>query len=230
MAHFGLTEAEVVSSFSQAVSADFAVSPLDGYQVIEQEIEFQYQKLLTVLPTEFTQLLDRVSGEVATVDISGNFSPSFYAEAGTLRGYIVDRGWSPCPGASMEDTSMCWQYLGEQLAVTPATITDNGNNSYTLVDTFDYKTENLILYYDVDADNLVVPSLKSILRSMVCCSLGSRIYPAGDADKWSIVTYYCDDASKWLDYYMKGGMPAEYKKMRLLNKKTGITSIRLVRS
>ena len=229
MAHFGLTEAEVVSSFSQAVSADFAVSPLDGYQVIEQEIEFQYQKLLTSLPTEFTQLLDRVSGEVAIVDISGNFSPSFYAETGTLRGYIVDKGWSPCPGQSLEDTTMCWQYLSQQVAITPATITDNGNNSYTLVDTFDYKTENLILYYDVDADNLVVPSLKSILRSMVCHSLGSRLYPVGQADVWSIVTYYGDDSKKWLDYYLAGNFPAEYKKMKLLNKKSGITSIRLVR-
>jgi hypothetical protein len=124
---------------------------------------------------------------------------------------------------------MCWQYLLQQVAITPATITSNGNNSYTIAETFDYKTENLILYYDVDDALLELPSLKSILRSMVCCSLGSRIYPAADADKWSIVTYYCEDADKWMDYFMSGGMPAEYKKMRSLNKKTGITSIRLVR-
>lgn len=229
MAHFGLTEAEVVSSFSQAVSADFAVSPLDGYQVIQQEIEFQYQKLLTSLPTEFLQLMDRVSGEVAIVDVSGSFSPTLYAQEGTLRGYIVDKGWSPCPGVSMEDLTTCWQYLGQQVAITTAAITSNGNNSYTLAEAFDYKTKNLIIYYDVDSTLLEVPSLKSVLRSMVCCSLGSRIYPAADADKWSIVTYYCDDASKWLDYYMKGGMPAEYKKIKLLNKKSSITTIRMVR-
>lgn len=229
MTYFNLTSDEIITSFSQAQESDFAVGNISGSAVILQEIDFQYHKLLTMLPQEFTQLLERVSGEVATVDISGSFSPTFYAQEGTLRGYIVDKGWSPCPGQSLEDTTMCWQYLQQQVAITPATITSNSNNSYTIAEAFDYKTENLIIYYDVDDTLLELPSLKSVLRSMVCCSLGSRLYPVGQADVWSVVTYYCDDASKWLDYFMNGGMPAEYKKMKLLNKKSGITSIKLVR-
>jgi hypothetical protein len=224
-----LTSDEIITSFSQAQESDFAVGSISGGAIILQEIDFQYHKLLTALPQEFTQLLERVSGEVATVDISGSFTPGLYAEVGTLRGYIVDKGWSPCPGQSLEDTTMCWQYLSQQVSITPATITSNGNNSYTIAETFDYKTENLIIYYDVDDTNLEVPSLKSILRSLVCCSLGSRLYPVGQSDVWSIVTYYCEDATKWMEFFEAGNFPAEYKKMKLLNKKTGITSIRMVR-
>jgi len=228
--YFNLLPQDIINSFSQTQESDFAVGSISGSDIILSEIAFQYEKLLTALPQEFIQLMERVSGEVATVNISGAFTPGLYADPATIRGYIVDRGWSPCPGQSLENTTMCWKYLEQQVSLTPANIQSNGLNSYTLLDTFDYKTENLILYYDVDQDNLEIASLKSLLRDMVCCSLGSRIFPVGQTDVWSIVSYYCSEAKKWLAYYEAGNFPSEYKKMKLLNKKSGITSIRMVRS
>jgi hypothetical protein len=228
--YFNLTTTEVITSFSQAQESDFAVGSISGGPIILQEIDFQYNKLLNALPQEFLQLMEKVSGEVALVNISGSFNPGLYAEDGTLRGYIVAKNWSPCPNQSLEGYTMCWQQASQYYEVATANIQSNGNNSYTILDTFDYKTQNLILYYDVDDILVEIPSLKSVLRSMVCCSLGSRIYPVGQSDVWSIVTYYCEDASKWLDYYLNGGMPMEYKKIKLLNKKCGISSIRVTRS
>lgn len=227
--YFNLTAQDIINSFSQVQESDFAVGNISGSPIILAEIAFQYEKLLNALPQEFIQMTEKVNGEVANVSVSGTFSPGFYAQPDTLRGYITDKGYSPCPGQSLEGTSMCWQNLNGQIITEVANIQSDGNNSYTLLDTFDYKTQNLTLYYDVDQDNLEIKSLKSNLRDMVCYSLGSRLFPVGQADVWSIVTYYGEQANKWLEYYQGGGMPAEYKKMKLLNKKSGISSIRVTR-
>jgi hypothetical protein len=228
MSNYGLLWTDVVNSFSQAISADFAVGAVAGDTIINAEIDFQKNKLEAALPADALRLMERVEGEIVTVDPSGNFSPTLYAT--NLRAYVVDKGVVPCPSQSFESNDTCWQSIDEQWSVTAANISAAGNNAYVLLDTIDTKNENLVIYYEVDATNLSVPSLKSILRSMVCCSLGSRIYPAADADTWSVVKYYCEDTDKWLEYFKDGGLPAEMKKMRIAGKTRGITSLRVARS
>jgi hypothetical protein len=225
--YFGLLNTDIVNSFSQAVSADFAVGAVNGYAIIDAEIDFQYQKLLSVLPADVIRMMDSVSNEVAVVDVSGSFSPVLYAQPDSLRCYIVDKQWQPCYNKSIEYTDcMCWQQNGNELLVTQANISAAGNNVYQLLDTIDRKKQNLVLFYDVDQDNLQVKSLKSLLRDMVCCSLGSRIFPVA-SDTWSIVTYYCEETKKWLDFYENGGYPAEFKKIK---PKSPISSMRIARS
>lgn len=229
--YYGLTYEDIVNSFSQCISGDFAVGSVDGQTIIEKEMEFQDQKLRATLSEEVLRLMDRVSGEVVMVTAANKFSPTLYADSTTLRGYIVPKSYSPCPGVSIEDTTTCWQSLQEQISITAANITADGDNVYTLVDTFDSKTSKLVVYYDVDQTELVVNSLKSTLRDMVCYSLGSRLFPVGSSDVWSIVQYYGEEAKKWLEMYEKGAYPAEFKKMSLVNKSIrGIGSLRLVRS
>jgi hypothetical protein len=114
--------------------------------------------------------------------------------------------------------------------VTTANISGLGNNQYQIRDTFDYKTQNLVIYYSVDQDNLVLESLKSCLRAMVCYSLGSRLYPVGSSDSWSVVKYYGEESKRYIDYLNGGNMPAEFKKIRLINKKSGLSSIRVSRA
>jgi hypothetical protein len=210
------------------MSADFAVGGTNGQLIIEAEIEFQKFKLEAALPADALQMLAQVNGEVVSVNPSGLFTPTLYAD--NVRAYVVDKGYTPCPGKSYEQTDMCWQSLqNDQLIVTTANISGLSNNNYVLLDDFDAKNQNLVLYYEVNTANLTLTSLKSILRDMVCCSLGSRLYPAADADAWSVVKHYCTEAEKWISYFEDGNLPAEMKKMKLINKTRGIGSMRLVR-
>lgn len=228
--YFGLTATDIVSSFSQCVSGDFAVGSIDGGTIINNEIAFQYEKILNSLSAEALQYLQRISGEVALVDATGDFVPALYADSTTLRAYIVYKGYSPCPGQSLESQDMCWEnWNSTQMNVTTASVSTTGNNNYHLNDIFDYKTQNLILYYDVDQTNLVVASLKTLLRDLVCHSLGSRIYPVGQSDVWSIVSYYGESAERMLKLLDSDMLPSELKKLRILNKSSGIKSVRLTR-
>lgn len=225
----GLLASDIVNSFSQSLSGDFAVGNVDGDTIINNEIAFQYQKLLNSLPQEVLMMMDKVDNEVAVVAVNGDFSPTLYAIPSSLRGYVVSKGYSPCPSQTLESLELCWQSLGNQITLSPASISSSGSNVYHLNDTFDAQTTNLVIYYNVDSANLTIASLKSLLRDMVCASLGARIFPVGASDVWSIVTYYQAEADKWLQYYMEGNVPSEFKKLRQLNKKSGITSIKLVR-
>lgn len=227
--YFGLTTADIVNSFSQTLESDFGVGVVSGGTIIANEMAFQYEKLMTVLSTEVLQMFDRVNNEIAMVDISGGFNPTLWADPASLRGYIVYKGYSPCPNQTLESFDMCWQSVSNEVLLSPATIVSSGSNHYHLIDAMDTKTYNLVLYYNVDATQLVIPSLKSLLRDMVAYNLGSRLFPVG-TETWSIVKYYGEECDKWLKYYEDGGVPAEFKKMRQLNKKSGISSLRLARS
>lgn len=219
--YFGLLNTDIVSSFSQATSADFAVGAVDGYTVIDAEIAFQYNKIMSILPADVIQMMDHVSDEVASVTISGSFSPSLYAIPETLRGYVVAKNYVPCQ--SLEYSSSCWS-TGS--TTTEANISAAGNNVYQLLDAFDKKTQKLVLFYDVDQDKLDIKSLKTLLRDLVCHSLGSRIFPVA-SDTWSIVTYYGEEAKKWLEFYENGGYPVEFTKIK---PKSSMSSMRIVRS
>ena len=237
MSYFGLLNTDIVNSFSQAISSDFAVGGVDGYTIIDREISFQYEKLMSYLSDQSLKMMDKINGEIAVVNLSGGFSPSLYAVEGSLRGYIVYKGWTPCAGQSLEyngGSSSCWEnQLDQNISVSTANISALGLNSYQILDVFNYKTQNLVLYYDVDNALLEMSSLKTLLRDMVCASLGSRIYPAADADKWSIVKYYLDEANKMIDLLKDGWMPAEFKKIKLINgtpRKGSLTSVRINRT
>jgi hypothetical protein len=171
-------------------------------------------------------MMDQVAQEVAVVNMSGEFSPALYAQPESLRGYIVAKGYSPCPNQTIESIDLCWHNIDTQIFLSPASITSSGNNQYVLNDTFDKKKQNLVLFYDVDQNQLNIKSLKSLLRDMCCCSLGSRIFPVA-SDTWSIVTYYCEETTKWLDFYKAGNYPTEFTKIK---PKQAFGSIRVVRS
>lgn len=216
----GLLPQDIVTSFSQSVSGDFAVGAVDGYTIINNEIELQYNKMLTYLPSEVLNQMERINGEVTNVSLSGEFTPSFYAVPETMHGYILPKDYQVCLGAALG--------CGTE---TEAVIVDEGDNLYSLDEEFDSKTQKLVIYYDVDSTNLLIPSLKTFLRSLVCHSLGSRLFPVGNSDVWSIVTYYGEDCKQWMELFASGKyLPAEFSRIKLLNKKSGITSIRVARS
>lgn len=225
---YGLLPTDIVNSFSQAISSDFAVGSVDGYVVINQEIEFQHANLESHLSEASLQLLNNVPGEIVTVDVSGYFSPSLYAIPETIKAYIVYKGYKTC-GKSLLHCGCGQPGYTSIDGFGEASIQSNGDNSYSLLDSFDKQTQYLVIYYDVDATLVEPKSLKGILRDMVCCSLGSRLYPSG-SDTWNIVKFYCDNASKMLDKLDEGYMPGELKKIKLLNPTGGIRTVKVNRS
>jgi len=225
---YNLTPAEIVSSFSQATSANFAVPPLDGYVVINQEIDFQAARLESYLSKDSLALLEKVPGEIVTVDLSGNFSPSLYAVEGTVQAYIIYKGFNTC-GKPLNSCGCAGPYYQDVNGFSTANISGQGNNVYSLLDPFDKQTQYLVLYYDVDSSQLTANSLKSILRDMVCGSLGSRLYPSG-SDVWNIVKYYIENSDAMLKKLEAGYMPSDLKKIKLINPIGGITSVRVTRS
>lgn len=227
----GLLYTDIINSFAQTQESDFAVGSISGATIINSEINFQYSKLLNSLPSEVLNMMDTVSGEVASVNISGSFAPTLYAIPETLRGYIVPGNYSPCPGVSLEGYTTCWQNaLGTQYASTPANISAAGLNQYQILDTFDRKTQKLVIYYDVDQTNLSINSLKTFLRDLVCASLGARLFPVGNSDQWSIVNYYQAEADKYQEFLKGGGVPSEFAKLRYVGKTNGIYSEKIRRS
>lgn len=230
MPYYGLLYTDIVNSFSQAKVEIFAVGATIGQSVINAEIAFQYEKLQASLPEDCLSLLQVVPGEVVIPNVSGGFDPSLYADPATIRAYVVPKNYSPCAGSSLESGETCFEFLTQQLNVVSANISSAGSNHYVLLDSFDSKTQNLVVYYNVDQVNVTVQSLKSVLRDMVCFSLGSRIYPSADADMWSIVRYYGEEADKWLKLYMSGKMPAGLASIKLIGKTRGMSSIRLSRA
>lgn len=222
---YGLLPEQIVSSFSQAISSDFAVGAMDGYAIINQEIEFQYNNLQSSLSKDCLALLEKVPGEIVTVDLSGNFTPSLYAVEGTVEAFIIYKGYNNC-GKPL-NSSGC-NRVPELYTSSAASISANGSNSYSLLDTFDKSEQYLVLYYDVDQTLVAPNSLKGLLRDMVCCSLGSRLYPAG-ADTWTIVKYYCENSTKMLEKLENGYMPGDLKKIKLLNPVGGIQTVKVTR-
>jgi hypothetical protein len=223
---YNLTPDQIVSSFSQAISSDFAVGAMDGYAVINQEIQFQYDRLNSYLSSDCLALLEKVPGEIVSVDLSGNFTPSLYAVEDTVQAYIIYKGYNTC-GKPLNSCG-CGPIYNDIEGISSASISGQGNNVYSLLDSFDKQTQYLVLYYDV-SESLISPnSLKSILRDMVCGSLGSRLYPSG-SDTWSIVQYYLDSSNRMLEKLEQGYMPADLKKIKLLNPVGGIRTVKVTR-
>ena len=226
---YGLTEDQIVSSFSGAISGDFAVPPMDGYAVINQEIEFQWQKLQMAMSDKLSMTLTEVNYEVPSISGGIYFTPALYAIPETMEVWKVDRCAEICGKESFKGCeSPCgcgvrgslYPYEnrlgGIQKLVSGTDYNSIGSNIYQLIETLDTDRDYLVISYKVDESNLIVPSLASILRDMVCCNLGNRLFANIEGGKWSIVEHYCESASKWLELLENGWMPPELKKINLL--------------
>jgi hypothetical protein len=239
---YGLTESEIVSSFSGAVSGDFAVAPLDGYTVINQEIEFQWEKLKLSMSDKVSTLLTEINYEVPSISGGNIFVPGLYAIPSSLEVWKVDRCAEICGKESFKGcNSPCgcgirgsmYPYEdrlgGIQKLVVNTDYTSNGSNIYSLTETINSDNSYIVISYLVDEANVSLTSLSSILRDMVCANLGNRLFAAIEGNKWSIVEHYEGQAEKWLGLLEKGWMPPELKKMNIMFQ-SGIKSIKTSRA
>jgi hypothetical protein len=237
---YGLEPFQVVSSFAGAVSGDFAVAPMGGYEVIEQEIEFQWQKLKMAMSNKLKNKLDQVSFEVPFISGGVTFVPGLYAIEDTLEVWKVDRCAKICGpdsfrntcetgfcGGSVDGISQIDPWI-KKLEVT-TDYTSIGNNIYDLVIPIDIDEYYLVISYKVDESNLNVTSLSSILRDMVCANLGNRLFATTEGEAWSIVKHYAEQADKWIELLNSGWVPSEISKMKLLFN-SPIRSLKVARS
>lgn len=227
---YGLTESEIVSSFSGAVSGDFAVPPLDGYTVINQEIELQWQKLNMSMSDKVAKMMDEISFEVVNISAGVYVTPGLFAIPATLELWKVSRSANICGKQSFRSCNCSLDSLvcGITKLVLGTDYSSLGNNVYQLVESVDIDEEFIVASYKVDASNVSLTSLTSILRDMVCANLGNRLFAAVEGGKWSIVEHYETQAEKWLKMLEGGWMPAELKKMKIMFSGT-VGSIRVGR-
>jgi hypothetical protein len=200
--YYGLTANDIINCFSQSISADYATNGFTGVEIIEEEISFQYEKLQSSLNSSVLSQLEKIDYEIVDVDASYQFSATLSPISGSVKAWRIEKTEIPCYD--------CWDIDD----IEPITQLDV--NSFETVDkTWDRDIYRIVISYEVDQDNLNINSLKSILRHMVACAIGNKLFPAGNNDEWSIVKYHCEEANKWLEI-IKNWKPTELKKIKLL--------------
>lgn len=199
---FGLTYEAILQAYPGTVENDFDWGNSCGREVIEAEILRQASKLQALLPRRLLRLLRSVRFVRITADEEGVFELPLPIKEGTLP--RVFRDWW-CSGS-------CGPGLGGRSV--PCNLQDYYNCEPRLVvevvepaegePPFDCPTfrvvppqTNLIVSWDLPHD-LAIGSLSTLLRDMVACALGRRLYASEDDGDWSLVTYYCDSAKDFL--------------------------------
>jgi hypothetical protein len=201
--NFGLQATDIIEAFSQAVSGNFATNGTDGYTIINNEIEFQSEKLLALLGNRFTlEIVD----EVVKPDDLYTFTPALTVdENSTLKARFSDSGLCNSKCYTKQPCDPDW-----------IDVTDNMDGTYTTVDTgWDRCTKTLLVTYDASESSF--RSLRSILKHMVCEAFGNVLFPVTNSDEWSVTRYHAKEAQKWMELIEKGWVPSELKKVRFLN-------------
>ena len=216
--YFGLTSQDIINAFPPITSE----TSLGGTTSVNNEIALQYAKLMSLLPVAMQKTLNgnRI-GEVVVVEgISG--------------GYYVDIDFAAkdhevglyASNALIEDVTLCnCKCYSTTDVYDYDKLTYVSGNRYQITDnTFVYNEDAIYkVAYQVDAANSTNDALKALLRDMVACAIGSRIFPS--TDQWTATKYYCESAKDTIANYRAGNIPPEF----LLNKLSGIATINFMR-
>lgn len=209
-----LNTQEIVTSFSQTTEADFAVDTLTGASVIAQEVHYQAQRLLDVLHPQIRRMIvsERIEEIVPIAAVAPGvyqITPTFVPTDNVVRFRSIPKSsYVACT------TDQCLREADWQLLSQPYTFSDS---------LLDPATTEAVIQYTFDANALA--SLRSALRDLVCCNLGSRLFPGLRADDWSIVRHYCASAREILS--RKDWIPPEFLNIRLSSAE--LASIRFLR-
>lgn len=219
--NFGLTFNDIIEAFNGSVESDFATNSKCGQQIIENEIELKEGELISSLSKSAMSYLNELpSHEVTLQDFSG--SPGFYFDfVPNQDRSIYAKIVSKCANLPSECVSNCVD--GEAITVAYDSV------ALKWYATFDSATvssdQRIFVSYSVDQTALELPSLKSVLRDLVACSLGYQLFSAGN-DSWGLVTHYCESAQKWMEKLEGGWIPPEFNSLRLEEYVGGFRAIR----
>ena len=199
---YGLTTEDIVMAFTGAITADFEAAGLGGVEVIEAEMDFQSAKLDSVIPAFVKSSLKHIDNEILDVEDLGLTDPTIGLVSPTLPAISGSEDFSYYMRGECPDMEDCYS---ESISAD-----NNFDGTYNL---YDFNQDKVLMDYDVDELLLVDDGLKGLLRDMVCCALGRKIYPSADKE-WNVVSYHCEEAQaalqmirdnpKWLPNSMIG--------------------------
>lgn len=232
--YFGLKYQDVVNAFRGAVANDFGGQAIieAEMELVEAEIVAQLsRKALSMMSNVEYQELPQISGMSYTMN-PPYLQDLYVYEVGRYNPALNNTVDNPLPGICCNpvDCSNIKKELDSTYLFTDYTVSDS---TITFGNTFDQDTNTYYISYTADVSALDFPSLKSILRDRVACTLGMQLYSRGD-DTWSLVGRYCERGDKMLEAIDEHWLPAEFRKNKYLNNpftiKGGISSIRFSRS
>lgn len=204
---YGLLPDDILTCYPGLVEDDFAPGgdPGDGEAIINAEIDLQAAKLFSMLPTRLQAILRGGAAEVIHPDaetdpgvviVTTVLPPDGPFEVRGLSGRIL----ANCHG----------QIRGLENAVDALVVWNTFTERWEFDDPSLFDPElTWIARYTVDASAIVISTLQALLRDMVACALGRRIF-ANQDDDWGQVTYHCDSAKEMLELVRdRNWLPAE---------------------
>jgi hypothetical protein len=207
--YFGLTAADVVSSFSGAVMSDFSTNSTSGQYIIEKEMTFAEGKILNRLSPRIAKRLIKANGLAPSTVI-----PDITANEDILTSYLpidTTKEVEVFYEADYEDAeykSLC----GDDFVDCPNRyLTDLSEVIVKSVGTYEIRVDgirdgNYWMSFHVDRSLLNIPSLASSMRDIVCCYLGRNLYSV-QTEEWKHVTNFCDNAKEKIE------VPSELKSL-----------------
>jgi hypothetical protein len=228
-----ITPKEILSSFSQNVSADFQHIQDVTIDTIQDEINLQQDYLISQLNAKTKSYLNEINYELCSaVNISGDLYQISISLAASniLKSFIVRKNALVCSMEEFEECYNCFGFVDDVLYSSEITLTQISPTVYQ----FNYnnllsKYYEVAVKYTVDADNVYVPALKTMLRDAVCYNLSSRIDITGE-DKLNPLTKYYQSRVEKNEEMLKTFIPNTFSNIRLLFKKSAFTTYRINRS
>lgn len=198
----GLVPQDILDCYPGTSIEDFNVTGDvgGGDVVVISEIELQAQRLLGYLPTRLRALLKRIPGEQLEVWLDTDPDP--------------DEAWFETALPAQRDSLVVYGVRGPvgvdcrgALRITDQDAVevewDEGEGRWRFVDLDTYNPDlTYIATYLVDQQNVIISTLRALLRDMVACALGRRLF-ANQSDDWGQVTYHCDAAKELLAHIKK---------------------------
>jgi hypothetical protein len=233
---YGLNANDIISSFSGATSGVFSSGVMNGIDVINQEIEFAYEKLTSYFPELTLRRMERMEFEVPVVSGGDSFELAFFPLQESLKVWKVSNCFKPCgPWVFLNDCWSCGGYSSDMdYNILPIQELQEGvdysgsGKEYTL--TAPLVDAKIVASYDIDKELTVYPSIKAMLRDLVCYNLGNRIFANIEGGKWSIVEHYEKEWERWEGKISdKNFKLKEFAKVKRLFSNDNIKSISFLR-
>lgn len=228
---FGCTHDDIISSFSGAISGDFATSIYSTSTVLEKELEYAEAQILDKLNFNIIKNFKKVNGiKLEWNNLDGYEIPSEipYLSGGNFRVWpFIENN---ILGLNLTQKLPCDLDITKVTDSTAYTI--SGNTLY--LDNYTYNPDdNIYVSYDVDTSLIELNSLGSLVRDIVCCQLGSNLY-SQNTDEWKLITRFCERAKEQLAMIDEYYIPYEYKQFEwfkpLVKQKSGFSTIHMRRA